>query len=392
VRVPRHLLRHPDGRRLYVYGDLRGALPTGTDVETSAAALHQRHDALTDTWVAISPARNKRPHSSTVQTGPGPACPLCPGGPEVPFSYEAAVFENRFPSFRADPPPPPELSGVEPSLGRCEVVLYTERHEGSLATLAPDELARLIAIWADRSADLWADARHRFVLPFENRGEAVGATLSHPHGQIYAFDRIPPVIGARVRALETWRANHGSCLGCDLTAPGAGGGQPAGPPPRDPDAAAAEERRVDASDAFAVGVPFAPRWPYEVHVRARRHGARRLTDLDATERRELARVLRRAVLRYDDLFDMALPYMMVIHEAPDGADDWHLSVEFYPPHRSATLTKIRASVETATGLFINDTVPEASGATLRAIDVPETGEVEPVEIDRQDPAGRAEQP
>ena len=124
MTVPRHLLRHPDGRRLYLYGELRGELEDdpGAAIATSATALHQRHDALTDTWIAISPARNTRPHTSTVPKGAGPACPLCPGGPEVPFSYEAAVFENRFPSLRADPPPPPELSGTDPSLGRCEVV------------------------------------------------------------------------------------------------------------------------------------------------------------------------------------------------------------------------------------------------------------------------------
>ena len=387
MSVPRHLLRHPDGRRLYLYGDLRGELEDdpAAAITTSAAALHQRHDALTDTWVAISPARNTRPHTSTVAKGAGPSCPLCPGGPEVPFSYEAAVFENRFPSLRADPPPPPELSGTDPSLGRCEVVLYTERHEGSLATLTADELARLVAIWADRSADLWADPAHRFVLAFENRGEAVGATLSHPHGQIYAFDRVPPIIAARVRALGTWRELNGSCLGCHLTtqipttiADGVTGETPT------PDARAAAERLVDASPGFAIAVPFAPRWPYEIHVRARRHGVRRLTDLDDAERRELARVLRRAVLRYDRLWDVPLPYMMVVHEAPDGAEDWHLSFEFYPPHRSATLQKVRASVETSTGMFINDTVPETSGATLRGLAVPEHDEAPPVRIERLD--------
>ena len=386
MSVQRHLLRHPDGRRLYLYGELRGELEDdpAAAITTSATALHQRHDALTDTWIAISPARNTRPHTSTVPKGAGPSCPLCPGGPEVPFSYEAAVFENRFPSFRADPPPPPELSGTDRSLGLCEVVLYTERHEGSLATLTAEELARLVAIWTDRSADLWANPAHRVVLPFENRGEAVGATLSHPHGQIYAFDRVPPIIAARVRALETWREQHGTCLGCDLTTqiPAATAGVTGDAPT--PDAEAAAARSVDASSSFAIAVPFAPRWPYEVHVRARRHSVRRLTDLDDGERLELARVLRRAVMRYDRLFDMPLPYMMVVHEAPEGALDWHLSFEFYPPHRSATLQKVRASVETSTGLFINDTVPETSGATLRAIDVPEQDEAPPVRIERLD--------
>ncbi len=270
---------------------------------------------------------------------------------------------------------PPDLSGAAPSLGRCEVVLYTDRHAGSLATLDPAELARLVAIWADRSGDLWSDRRHAFVMIFENRGAAVGATLSHPHGQIYAFDRVPPLVAARVAALVRHRTRTGACLGCALTA-----SAPAGASTADTEASAA--RIVEASDAFAVGVPFAPRWPYEIHVRARRHGARRLGDLEPGERVELARVLRRLVVRYDGLFGFELPYMMVVHEAPAGADDWHLAVEFYPPHRTADLLKVRASVETATGLFINDTIPEASGAALAAIPVDDRVERPAVEIVR----------
>ncbi len=378
MTVERHLLRHADGRRLYVYGPLRGTLDESQAAAPAAegpTGLHLRHDALTDGWVAISPARNTRPDASAAPGGSGPACPLCPGGPEVPFAYDAAVFENRFPSLEPDPPPPPDLTGVAPSFGRCEVVLYTDRHEGSLATLDPDALARLVAIWADRSRDLWSDPRHAFVLIFENRGAAVGATLSHPHGQIYAFDRVPSLIAARVEALAGHRARTGGCLGCSLTEPGPAGETEA-------DVAAAGARTIEASGAFAVGVPFAPRWPFEVHVRARRHGARRLGDLDPGERVELARILRRLVLRYDGLFGFELPYLMVVQEAPNGADDWHLSIEFSPPHRTADLLKVRASVETATGLFINDTIPEASGATLGAIPVEDRGESPAVEIVR----------
>lgn len=377
MTVERHLLRHVDGRRLYVFGDLRGDLAGREAVRRAASEpvdLHQRYDPLTASWVAISPSRNTRPHASTVPRGAGPSCPLCPGGPEVPFSYDAAVFENRFPSFEADPPPPPQLSGAAPSLGRCEVVLYTDRHEGSLATLDADELARLIAIWTDRSNDLWSDPRHAMVLIFENRGTAVGATLSHPHGQIYAFDRVPPLILARIVALRDHRARTGACLGCALTAdkpgPAAGDGE------------AATARRVEASPSFAVGVPFAPRWPYEIHLRARRHGARRLSDLEPGERVELARILRLLVLRYDGLFGFELSYMMVVHEAPAGAEDWHLSFEFYPPQRTARLTKLRASVETASGLFVNDTIPEVSGRALAAIPVTTREECPPVEIVR----------
>ncbi len=356
--LARHDFVSTNGRCLRVYGELRGQ-PSADMPAVEPAALHQRHDPLTDSWVAISPARNVRPHSSlplaVANAGASarrPVCPLCPGGPEIPFSYDAAVFDNRFPSLVPDPPAPPSGTEFAPSLGRCEVVLYTEQHTGSLATLSPTELARVVAVWRDRTGELWADARHRFVMAFENRGEAVGATISHPHGQIYAFDRLPPLIAARVAALARHRGTYDGCLSCAVVT-------------RD----AAGERVVGSNNSFVVAVPFAPRWPFEVHVRARRHGLCRLTDLEPGEQRDLAAALRQVVMRYDGLFGFELPYMMVALEAPDDAVDWHLAFEFLPPHRTGRLMKVRASVETATGLFINDTLPETSAARLATVSV-----------------------
>ncbi len=356
--LPRTDLRHPDGRRLSVYGAYDGN-PLPADATPGAwPALHLRHDALTDRWVAISPARNTRPQSRATDDAPAPACPLCVGGPELPFAYEAAVFDNRFPTLLSAPPEPPALEApTAPSRGRCEVVLYTPTHEGSLATLTPRELARVIAVWTDRSAELWSDRALRSVFVFENRGEDIGATLSHPHGQIYAFDHLPSRQHDRVRALQRHRQRHDRCLTCQVVA--TDGDTPA--------------RRVTANDSFTVSVPFAPDWPYEVHVRARRHGARRLPDLTVDERRDLAAALHAVVRCYDQLHPGApLAYMMACQQAPAGndggpVDDWHLSFEFLPPQRAPGKLKIRASVETAAGLFINDTVPEDSAAELAAV-------------------------
>lgn len=285
-----------------------------------------------------------------------PACPLCVGGPELPFAYDAAVFENRFPSLLADPPPPPELeAATAPSLGRCEVVMYTSRHTGSLATLGTEELALLIAIWSDRSEDLWADDRIDAVLVFENRGEAVGATLSHPHGQIYAFGHLPPHLAERLRASHRHQQRHGDCLGCHVVATDR----------------ASSGRTVVNNPSFTVAVPFAPDWPFEIHVRAKRHGARRLPDLSSRERRDLAAALREVVRIYDRFYDEPMAYLMACQQAPrDGegpADGWHLSFEFLPPNRAPGKTKVRATVETAAGLFINDTDPETSASRLREV-------------------------
>ena len=365
VPLPRTDFPLSDGRTIRIYGQVRGA-PPGTMAHRQPAELHLRRDELTATWIAISPARNLRPHRSSADlaargdpaaTVPGsPAerygCPLCPGGPELPFAYEAAVFDNRFPSLVPEPPPVPDPAdaGFAPAQGRCEVVMFTDRHEGNFGTLTPVETARVIAVWRDRTSELWEDPRNEFVMPFENRGPEIGATLSHPHGQLYAFGHFPPSIERRVAALVEGRTRTRACLTCAVVARELGSG-----------------RIVQESPHWAIGVPFAARWPYEVHVRAIRHGARRLADLGPDEAVSLAGALHGVVERYNGLFGFELPYMMVVHEAPRGTDDWHLAVELYPPHRTRDLLKVRASVETATGLFINDTLPEASARLLAAI-------------------------
>jgi len=387
--LERHELRHRDGRRLLIYGDLRGSLADelagladepGLPLEPSG--LHKRLDRLSGAWIAVSPARNARPNvqspgvpDAAMGAGVGAAgasCPLCPGGPEVPFSYEAAAFDNRFPTLVADPPSVSTDARISPSRGRCEVVLYTERHEGSLVTLSPRELARVIAIWRDLGAELWADARHRYVMVFENRGALVGATISHPHGQIYAFDHLPPLIAARAEELVRHRETTGRCLSCEVVA----------------DDLAEPVRTIVASEPFTVAVPFAARFPFEVHVRAKRHGVGRLADLDDRELPALAAALREVALRYDALFGFELPYMMVAQEAPPDSPDWHLAFEFLPTHRTERLIKIRASVETATGLFINDTLPEASAGGLKAAELEPRAEEPVPEVARLAPGER----
>jgi UDPglucose--hexose-1-phosphate uridylyltransferase len=200
--LPRHVLVHSDGRRLLLYGELRGSLDEdGPAAAGDGGQIHKRLDVFTDAWVGIAPARNTRPLDSPAESAGPEGCPFCPGGIEVPFSYDAAVFDNRFPSFRPDPPPAPPLDGpTGPAQGRCEVVLYTDRHEASFGELSPIELARVVAIWIDRGRELWADPAHAYVCVFENRGAEVGATIAHPHGQIYALDHVPPVTAAKSEA------------------------------------------------------------------------------------------------------------------------------------------------------------------------------------------------
>ena len=359
-RWPRADLVHPDGRHFHVYGEFAGTLDgQSADTGLDVSALHRRFDRLTGSWVLVSPARNSRPGGLAVPAVAGgeAICPLCPGGPELPWPYDVAVFDNRFPSLSVDAP---HVAGplLSSSAGRCQVVVYTADHHGSLATLSPPQLLRVLAVWRDRSAALWA-AGHQCVMAFENRGAAVGATLTHPHGQIFAVDHLPPTTVAKAAAHHAHRDEEKTCLGCALL---------------DDDLGSA--RVITENAGFVAAVPYAARWPYEVQIRARRHGLGRLPQLHDEELRDLAAVLRASIERLDGMFGFEMPLMMAVQEAPvafvgdaAGEPDWHLHIELLPPHRSAERLKVRASSETVLGLFINDTLPEDSARRLRSVEV-----------------------
>ncbi len=347
--LPRHELFHADGRRLLVYGELSGGLhdrPVNDEPQT----IHKRLDQFTGTWVGIAPARNARPLDSDAKAAE--PCPFCAGGTEVPFPYEAAVFDNRFPSFRPSPPPAPPLDGpIGPALGRCEVVLYTDRHDASFGRLSATELGRVLAVWIDRARELWSDPAHAYVCVFENRGAEVGATIAHPHGQIYALDHVPPITAAKAAAHRRHQERAGRCLSCDVTLADA----------------VLRPRRLDERELRGRGAIRGA-----VAVRGSRAGtparsrpSRRSRILPSSATWRLA--LRDVVLRYDALFDFPLPYMMVAQEAPNDAPDWHLAFEFYPLHRASGATKIRASVETGLGLFLNDVAPEDAARRLAGL-------------------------
>lgn len=265
-------------------------------------------------------------------------CPLCPTRPgepatEIPRpSFEIAVFDNRFPSFEA-----PE--------GAAEVVVYTDDHTGSFNRLSPARAEALMWVWRDRYAELGARDDVRYVLIFENRGVEVGVTLHHPHGQIYGYPFVPPVAAAERQADRRLGGDAVGTLLADELADG---------------------RRIIHETASTVAfVPYAARWPYEVHVvmRAPRES------LLACAGRELAdlSVALQAVSRgYDALFDRPFPYVMVVHQAPtDGVGGGRLHVEFYPPLRSAEKLKYLAGSEQGAGTFLVDALPEVSAAALR---------------------------
>lgn len=315
-----------------------------------------RWNPLLEEWVITATHRQDRTFLP-----PREHCPLCPtppGGTATEIerdTYEIVVFENRFPSLHRSPPLPvvrgSELTPVRPATGVCEVVVYTPVHDATLAGLPQRQIEHLVAVWAHRTRELGARPEVEYVFAFENKGEAIGVTLHHPHGQIYAYPFLPPMLRRETAAAERHRSRRGGCLWCDL---------------RDHEQSDGRRIVIDA-DAWQATVPFAARWPYEVHLAPRRHVGW-LQELTREEVSEMAAVLKRLLTGYDQLFGFSLPYVMAIHQRPTDGEPhagYHLHIEFYPPNRSETKLKYLAGSEAGAGAFINDTLPEESAARLR---------------------------
>ncbi|MDP8905708.1 MAG: galactose-1-phosphate uridylyltransferase [Chloroflexota bacterium] len=291
-------------------------------------------------------------------------CPLCPttradAPTEIERAgFDVAVFENRFPSLSPNPPAPAvagsELTPVRPSVGACEVVVYTPRHDATAADLSQRQLERLIAVWAMRTLALGSRPEVDYVYVFENKGEAIGVTLHHPHGQIYAYPFLPPTIVREAASAAEHQRAKGGCLWCALLEQEIDDGR----------------RVVAQNEHWLAGVPFFARWPYEIHLTPRRHVGW-LHELDGEAAAALARLLKVVMLKYDRLFGFSLPYIMAIHQRPtDGGDHdgYHLHLEFYPPNRTATKLKYLAGSEAGAGAFINDTLPEETAPRLRELE------------------------
>ncbi len=317
----------------------------------------RRYDPVTGEWRMFAGHRQDRTFLP-----PDAFCPLCPtreGQPPTEIAlpaFDVVVFENRFPSLVRTPPAPAvpgsELYPVLPSCGANEVIVYSDDHQVSLGDMEVERIAKVIEVWADRYAALGSRAEVAYVFIFENKGVAVGVTLHHPHGQIYAYPEIPPRVRQELEVATAHIAEHGTCVYCDVVARERSDGV----------------RVIAHNRSFLAFVPFAARFPYEIHVASLRH-APSLLDLSDPERLALAGVLRTVVRAYDRLFGFALPYVMSMHQAPtDDGEHQHIShfhVEFTPLHRTAEKLKYLAGSELGAGAFINDTAPEDTAARLR---------------------------
>ncbi len=300
-------------------------------------------------WVSTASHRQNRPLM------PQNWCPFCPGSGRVPDDYDVYIYPNDFPAFSI-PPAVPTIEGddfyrVKRSHGKCDVVLYHPDHQTSLPELPLAHLRRLVRVWRKRFVELKATPGIRYVLIFENKGAAIGVTMPHPHGQIYSFPFVPPLIKRELDSARAHFRGHHRCLFCDVLKKERADGR----------------RIVAENQAFTAFVPFYARWPYEVHIYSRRHlGA--LDQFKPSEEAALAEILKWLTLKYDHLFQMSFPYMMLMHQAPTRGryPYYHFHIEFYPPLRSKKKLKYLASVETGGGTFLNDSLAEEKAQELLA--------------------------
>lgn len=322
------------------------------------AVAERRYNPLSGEWVMITANRQGRVYRPTTEQ-----CPLCPtsidreGFSEIPFaSYEVAVFENRFPALSDDEAVidgSTTLYPKAPAYGRCEVVVYSDDHDQTFADLSAERIGLVINTWIDRCEVLGRDPEVHYVMPFENKGELVGATLGHPHGQLYAFPDIPPRVRQNIASVHAYFSETRKCLQCDVCA----------------EETDSKDRVVFETSEWIAFVPFAPQFPFEVHVVPTLH-ASSLSALSVAARRDLSDVLSKITKCYDRLWNISLPYVMALFQRPSddeyGWDDFcHLRFEFKPFHRDATRTKYLAGVELAAGAFIVDVRPEDAAVQLR---------------------------
>ncbi|MDP9418542.1 MAG: galactose-1-phosphate uridylyltransferase [Actinomycetota bacterium] len=353
--------RLSDGREILWYDERDDRVRDAQDrrdLPRTATTSQLRLDPLLDEWVAIASHRQDRTFLP-----PADECPLCPSREgrlsEIPTpDYDVVVFENRFPSFAqtAEPVPPTvdddgsDFFPRRPAYGRAEVVCFTSDHDSSFTALAPERVRLVVDAWADRTLALNDTEHVEQVFPFENRGQEIGVTLHHPHGQIYAFPFLPP----RTRRMLESARRHQERTGRNLFA----------------DVLAAERsagvRVVTESEHWTAFVPAAARWPVEVHLFPHRH----VPDIPAltdAERDDLARLYLDVLRRLDALYDAPLPYIAAWHQAPARVDRdlAYLHLQVFSIRRAPGKLKYLAGSESGMGAFINDVPPEVVAQRLR---------------------------
>ena len=332
---------------------------------------HRRFDPLTDEWVLVSAGRTRRPwlgreEQPAVESLPAydPECYLCPGNSRVggernPAYGSTFVFTNDFAALSPDAPTDRVGEGLfiaEGERGTCRVICFSPRHDHGLARMSPGAVRDIVDLWAAQTDEL--GERYRWVQVFENRGESMGASNPHPHGQIWAGTALPRHAVREDGTQRRYFDKNEHRLLLDYAEAEIGG-----------------PRVVEIDADWLVLVPFWATWPFETLLIAR-HPVSRLPDLSPSQRDSLAQTLIGLLGRYDNLFDEPFPYSMGWHQAPFGdgsAEHWQLHAHFYPPLLRSTIRKFMVGYELLAEPQ-RDLTAEEAAERLRAVDAVRTGQ------------------
>lgn len=338
-------------------------------LEALSIEPHRRFNPLTREWLLVSPQRTQRPWGGQTEAAGAPValaydprCYLCPGNQRAggvcnPSYTSTFVFTNDFAALKPDVQPAREdesgrgLLLLESEAGTCKVVCFSPRHDLTLARMTVPEIVSVVNVWAEEHAELGSLPYINYVQIFENRGEIMGCSNPHPHGQIWANQTIPNEPSKEQESQLAYTEKYGACLLCDYLQL----------------ETKAATRMVVENTHFAALVPFWAVWPFEVLLVSKWHTGD-VGSLNSLMREGLADIFKQLTTRYDNLFEVSFPYSMGFHQAPTDGEahpEWHLHAHFYPPLlRSATIRKFMVGYEMLASPQ-RDIAPEAAATALR---------------------------
>lgn len=274
----------------------------------------------------------------------------------MPDKFTVYKYDNDFPALSQNPPIPDDvethLYKTKEAYGKCEVILYSPEHTATLPELSVSHIKELVDLWTERFSEMKKDEKFKYVFIFENRGEVVGVTMSHPHGHIYGYSYIPKKLELELLASREHFEKNRKYLFCDILE----------------NEKSFSKRIIIENDDFITFLPFWSEYPYGVFIASKRHYST-LEDMSEKEKMSLADILKSTVGILDCLFDYNFPYMMCMHQSPVNSEDvssyFHFHIEFFPPMRSKDKQKFNASSETGAWAHCNPTAPEEKAEELR---------------------------
>lgn len=312
-----------------------------------------RYNPLLDDWTMVSADRSKRPDM------PKDFCPFCTGSGKVPENYDVLKYDNDFPILSQNPPTPDKIGSdfykTDFSYGKCEVILYSPDHNGKFYNLSLNHIEKLVRLWIERFSELKEDKKIKYIMPFENKGKEVGTTMPHPHGQIYAYSKMPLRLRLELENSKKYFNKENENIFDKIIA----------------EEKAFEKRLICENDSFIVFLPFFANYPFETYIVSKKK-VTSFEDFNDKIVSDFALILRNLTGAFDMVYNKPFPYMMAIYQKPvnspeyNGVEDFYrFNVKFFPPLRGENSIKYNASSETAAWVHGNPRRVEETAEELR---------------------------